>query len=184
VRQRLTPLVLPAIAFVLIVMPLAALSAIGWLDWRPGLAPPAATSPKRADPADQADPVKPADPADQARTIAIKSPGNKAVDGRKIGVELALDGKLAPKPGVRLDPTRGLVHVHLVLDDGRFDEPGHSSSSLFDVEGATGYSGVAGGDTGLTYRDVPPGTYTLRAELVVADHSSPVSGDEVEFTVK
>jgi hypothetical protein len=158
--------VLPVITILLIVPPLAALIAIGWLEWRPGVKPPAQA------------------PPGQATTLLVEEP---EVDGSEVRIGLDVNGELVPEGDVRVNTSERLVHVHVILGDGRFDEPGHSDSTLFEPEESAGaYSGVAGDRRAVTYRNLPPGDYTLRAELVPNDHDpgSGISGGEAEFTVK
>lgn len=149
---------------------MAALIAIGWGNWRPGVRPPVPAPPGQA----------------TSVVIAKPAPGD-TLPGDQVKVHFRLNGDLAPTAAVPSDHREGLGHLHVVLGDGRFDEPGHSDSQLFEVEGSSGrFSAVANDPPALTYTDVPPGDYTLRVELVPNDHApgTTMSQHSVEFSVR
>jgi hypothetical protein len=124
-------------------------------------------------------------PPGQATTVEMLSPTDgETIAGSQIVVRLRVDGELTP-PAQVVDHSEGLVHLHVVLDDGSLDTPEHSSAPFFDLEQSAGsHSALA--TTRLVYRDIPPGPHTVRVELVPHDHdpAQGIAGAGVAFTVK
>jgi hypothetical protein len=122
-------------------------------------------------------------PPGQATTVELLSPKQgETVKGTRLVVRLRVNGELT-RPGRVIDHAEGLVHLHVVLDDGSWDRPENSSSPLFEPEkSATSHSALA--NTRLVYRDIPPGPHVLRVELVHNDHdpAQGIAGVGVEFT--
>jgi hypothetical protein len=167
-RKSRVGLVLPAITVLLTVPPLMALGAIGWLGWRPGAKAAIA-------------------PQGQAKAIEILEPAEgDTVKGSRFAVKFSVTGTLVPEGSVTKDPAEGLVHVHVVLGDGQFDNAEHSSGRLMEVDPGPGgdFTAVAGDSRKVVYRDIPPGTYGLRAELVGNLHNGSVAGDAGTITVR
>ncbi len=122
-------------------------------------------------------------PSEPSGPLAITSPKQGAtIKGTRVVVRLRVDPKLARHDQVRKDDRDGLVHLHALLDEGKWDTPEHSSSSLFNAEGQTGYSALV--DDVLVYEDIPPGRHRLRVELVHNDHvpGSGIAEAALEFT--
>lgn len=131
-------------------------------------------------------PKGPPAPPGQARTLEILEPLPGAiVQGPQVVVRIALDGELARLQDVPTNNAEGLVHAHVQLDGGAFDNPEHSDSPLITRENSAGsYSGMIADR--LTYRKLPPGPHELRVELVANDHtpSSGVASATTRFVVE
>jgi hypothetical protein len=137
-------------------------------------------------PAQVADPAKPE--ATRDRPLVIINPLiEQKLKGKEIPVRFDLevdDYKLAPVAEVMTNKAKDLAHLHVILDDGRYDTPEHSSSPLFAKEKSSGlYSAVVTPE--IIYRDIPPGPHEVRVELVYNDHDpkSGIAGDKIAFEV-
>jgi hypothetical protein len=137
-------------------------------------------------PAEAPDPLKPK--ATRDRPLVIVSPLlEQKLKGAEVPVRFDLkvdDYKLAQAADVPTNKAKELTHLHVILDDGQYDTPEHSSSPLFEQEDSSGkYSALV--EPQVTYRDIPPGPHTLRVELVYNDHDpkSGIAGDKIEFEV-
>jgi hypothetical protein len=137
-------------------------------------------------PAALPDPEKPE--ATDDRPLVIVNPlMEQKLKGKEIPVRFDLeldDYKLAPVADVMKNKAKDLAHLHVILDDGRYDTPEHSSSPLFEQEDSSGlYSAVVTPE--IVYRDIPPGPHEIRVELVYNDHDpkSGIAGDKIAFEV-
>lgn len=155
----------------LVVTPLALLALIGWAGLGlplPGI-PGAASGPA---------------PGGEAQTVQILSPREGAtIKGPDVRVRFKLNGTLVKAEQILTDTREGLVHLHVQFDDGKYDDPAHSSSKLFDIErSSASFSGSV--TRRLNYRDIPPGAHMLRVELVHNDHvpGSGIAESRVSFT--
>lgn len=121
-------------------------------------------------------------PGGQATRVRLVGPmPDDEVEGERVVVRVRVNGKLAKRREVmKLDTSEGLSHLHFQLDGGTYDTNDHVRA----VDSSQGgYSGS--NKPRMVYRDVPPGTYQLRVELVTNDHqpASALDGFATEITV-
>jgi hypothetical protein len=125
---------------------------------------------------------KPKGPPKKA-TVKIVAPKPNAKTGPDVRVRFEVSGLELATPENFADADR--AHLHVLLDEGKFDDPQHSPApgSLVQQDGSGGrYSPVI--KTTIVYQDIPRGRHKVRVEIVAGDHNGGgLSSDAVEFDV-